>query len=236
MTHAQVGHLVPGAILAAISLFIIATRPYFGGVDNMAVGLGDSERIEAAIERRKQAEGAPKPLGLWIGVSGLVVAVLIAFTSLNVVFIDALLYFCMAVGCAAVFVGLRNSQRTRVAVLAVRRPVNVIGVHWFALALFCAASLICIALAWRLTGLPAMLSGVDLPAEEIVDDALRLRRSSFILMSAMAQTTILASQIDAPAEVRLPMFCATFAVPVIFFGWYVTRGRNRFEPMLKALQ
>ncbi len=180
-------------------------------------GAGDcDERIRKAINRREQAEGPGAPIGWWGGGAALVLGIVAAVSAVPDALLYALLCLVLAVVSAAYFVRLRNTQRKRVAALSVRAPEQVIPAYWFVLAvavalsalvyagrpgltlgslLVCASSLIVVFIAWRLTHLGAILSGTDLPAEQLVDDRLRSYRSCMVLTLAFVQPFVFMSQI-----------------------------------------
>ncbi|HEY9180051.1 MAG TPA: hypothetical protein VIO32_04990, partial [Candidatus Baltobacteraceae bacterium] len=151
-------------------------------------------RVEAAVERRQEAEGKAVPLGLWNGGLCFVLAAAAATGRIQPALLYAFMCFGMAGGVAAVFLRLRNSQPTRVAVLSARTASSVLPAYWLYAAIVGAlgvlayttdaayrdaativsfSSLVSIAITWRLANLPALLSGVDIPAEQLVDDRLR---------------------------------------------------------------
>lgn len=59
MTHQMLAHCFPVVMFAGFGVWLIFPMRYYGRVEQMACGLGDSERIAAAKERRQQAEGTP---------------------------------------------------------------------------------------------------------------------------------------------------------------------------------
>jgi len=206
---------------------------------------GTLERVEAAVERRQAAEGGAAPLGVWLGVFCIALGAVEAAVRVQPALLYALMCLGMAVGVAFVFLRLRNSQPTRVAVLSARTVDSVIPPYWFFVAGACAfgvllfadgqhrgpailvavSSLITIALAWRLANLPALLSGVDIPAEQIVDDRLRFYRSRAAIVFAMAQTFVFCSNYG---ELDIAQTAALSFTFVAFFGfsiWMVVRQR-----------
>lgn len=177
-----------------------------------------NERIESAVTRREAAEGRPPRLGLWLGFWSLLLAAVAATGRVQPALLYALLCLGAAVAIGAAFLRLRNSQTTRVAVLAARSPEGVIPPVWFygaaisalmlliyagseqyrwPAAIVIASSLLTTAIAWRLTTLPALLSGVDVPAEQIIDERLRFHRSSLALFYATVQPFVFVSQTAA---------------------------------------
>lgn len=219
-------------------------------------GQGDlRERLDAAVERRQQAEGTPAPLGIWAGIPVALLAIAAAFTSIPVALLYALLCLFVAAANAVGFLRLRNSQPKRVAVLAVRNADSVIPGYWFAVAILCALSVLAFAgrpdqtasaivvcfsslasaaIAWRLTRLPALLSGVDVEAEQIVDERVRLFRSAATFFYALAQTFVFCTQAAAASNVSTLQIAVYWlnVLPWIAFGiWMV---RKRFTPLKRA--
>ncbi len=210
-------------------------------------------RVDAAIDRRQDAEGSPAPLRLWIGIPCIALGVVQAFWPEQPQLLYALMCFVLAIANGVAFLRLKNSQPKRVAVLESRTPGSVIPAYWFAAAaLSCASMVVFIGenafavsalvvfvsasvtalIAWRLTQLPSLLSGVDLPAEQIVDDQLRRVRSSVVLFCVFAQTFALACMATPHAGVSTVQ-SAVYAwnwFPWIVFGlwvwWRIRRPMN----------
>lgn len=176
--------------------------------------------LHAAIERRAEAEGPPLPIGSWAGTICIGLGVAAVF---NVSF--AVLYGAMCLSLSALiafaYLRLRNSQRLRVAVLAPRSLAAVIPPIWFAVAiiaalsmlpfvtvpgqaavaiLVCCSSLASTFIAWRLTQLPAILNGIDIAAEQRVDEKLRFLRSAVVMVFALVQPFIFVTQAAAAAH------------------------------------
>lgn len=212
-----------------------------------------AQRIQAAVKRRADAEGRPVPLGLWLGAFCFFLGALAAFTKVQPALLYALLCLGMAVGVALVFLRIRNSQPTRVAVLSVRSTEAAIPLYWFYLAsasalavlsytanaqyrfsaiIVTVSSLLTIAIAWRLTNLPALLSGVDIPAEQIVDDRLRSYRSRAVMVFGVVQTFVFCSQVLAEqTDVQTLSYVLTTVVWIAFGIWLI---RGRFAPVRLA--
>jgi uncharacterized membrane protein len=151
--------------------------------------------------------------------------------------------FCMVLALifSAVYVQLRNVQPKRVATLRPRRPESVIPWWIFAIAVLsaltvlsylntpafaagavavCISSFVCIVAAWRLTKLPALLQGVDVPMETFVDERLRFQRSITALFLAIVQPFVFSSQalgVDTPMHWKLYFF--TMALWLILTLW-----------------
>jgi len=207
-------------------------------------------RIDAAVVRRQQAEGTPPPLWLWTGVPCICLAVVQAFWPAQPGLLYALMCLSIAVATGIAYTRLKNSQPKRVAVLANRSVESVIPSYWFAIAaissvsmlafvsdkndavpaiVVCVASMVTAFVARRLTLLPALLSGVDVPAEQLVDDKLRFARSSVPLTYTFCSTfafCVQAMPIDNPSSVQTTAYLWNW-FPWLFFGiWMVWRLRK----------
>ena len=209
-------------------------------------GSSDDQRIEAAVQRRQAAEGAPAPIGLYLSV---VLLLLAAASALNVATLP-LLYSILCVVAplitAVTFSQLRNLQPIRAAVLTVRTSGSVIPVYWFVAAalsalfalsfvnvpsytipavIVCISSLATIYMAWRMTLLPAMLSGEDIPAEQLVDDRLRFNRSTMCMFYALAQTFVFCLQFRDLDALQTAALLLSFSA-IGFYVW-ITLWRYR---------
>lgn len=200
-------------------------------------------RIMDASVRRKRLENISPNLGYYLGALNAALAVLCGVTRVQ----PSLWYAVSIVGMAAVSAGaylqLRNSQRRRVAVLAVRSPGRAISPYWIPAVLLCAltplvdlpdaplrltAITVCIAtliiafIGWRLLLMPALLEGADLPAEQYVDDQLRSRRSMGAFAVAIGVPFVYLAQTSVPPPSVAHMiaqeatFAAGFALTWIF--------------------
>lgn len=203
------------------------------------------QRVEAAVERREAAEGGKVPLGLWMGWFSFVLAAVAATGWMQPpAVLYAVMCLGMSLGVAVVFLRLRNSQPTRVAVLSARSVDAVIPSYWFCVAAVSAltvlsyaanpqyrvaailvtlSSLLSVGLAWRLTNLPALLTGVDIPAEQLVDDRLRFFRSRAAMVFAVCETFILCSQVIADRSMAQEISYAVTAVVWIAFAIWMLR-------------
>lgn len=173
-------------------------------------------RVQRAIDRRQLAEGSPAPLGRSTGVASLALSAASAFTRVPPSLLYAILCLVIVAVAATAFWKLRNTQQKRVAVLSSRTPDKVISPFWFVLAavsaflilpfaeypqwtlaaiVVCVSSLLTAFIAWRLTMLGAILSGDDIAAEQFVDDRLRSYRVSSVLLLALIQPFVFASQL-----------------------------------------
>lgn len=193
-----------------------ATCPYFCNIETDEWA---HDRIMDASVRRKRMEHISPNLGYYLGALNAVLAVLCGATWLQ----PSLWYAVSTLGMAAVtgvaYLQLRNSQRRRVAVLTVRGPARVVSPYWIAAAFLsaftplvdvphaslrltaiavCIATLIIATIGWRLTLMPALLEGEDLPAEQFVDDRLRSMRSIGALAVAMGVPFVYLAQTSVP--------------------------------------
>jgi hypothetical protein len=203
-------------------------------------------RIREAVARRQRAEAPKAPLGVWMGIVSIALSAAAAFSSVSVGLLYTILCLAIAGASAQVFLQLRNSNRTRVAVLSIRTPAEVISPYWFVLAagsacwtlvfidqpgLKLASVLVCVSaiftsfIAWRLTTLGAILSGDDLPAEKIVDDRLRFYRSSTALVLAYMQPFVFATQTVEDSPLKWIAAIATFLLFIAYAAWMLRRQR-----------
>lgn len=205
-----------GAYVAIQGRHFLNARCAWAGL-RVAAGDGSSDdnRLEAAVQRRQRAEGPPAPIGLYVGAVCMVLAILSAFNLASFALLYAAFCFSSAVFAAFAFWRLRNSQTTRAAVLTVRKSDSVIPTYWFVASaaagllllsfagdpkyglsaiLVCVSVLATTYIAWRMTLLPALLSGEDVPAEQVVDDRLRFNRSTTCLVYAFVQTFAMCCQ------------------------------------------
>lgn len=223
-----------------------ATCVYFSDV---ATDERTRERIMDASVRRKRLENISPNLGYYLGALNAVLAVLCGATWMQ----PSLWYAVSTLGMAAVsgvaYLQLRNSQRRRVAVLAVRGPASAISPYWIGAAFLCAftplvdlphASLrftaiaVCVAtlliafIGWRLTLMPALLEGVDLPAELYVDDRLRSMRSmgAFAVAIGVPFVYLAQTSVPAPSVAHMVVEEITFATGFAL-TWIFLRRKKR---------
>lgn len=214
---------------------------YFRGI-KMEEGAHD--RVMAASIRRKQMEDISPRLGYYLAALNLVLAFACAVTWLQ----PSLWYAISCVGMALItgvaYLQLRTSLRRRVAVLAAGRPERTLPSYWISAAAFsaltplvdlpnpalrftaiavCVASVTIAAVAWRLSLMPALLSGVDIPAEQFVDGRLRWMRSTRAMAVAMGVPFVYLSQTSVPHATPLHMvvqeltFVLGFAIVWVMF-------------------
>jgi hypothetical protein len=86
--------------------------------------------------------------------------------------------------------------------------------------LICVSTIACAALAWRVTEMPALLSGDDITVEQIVDARLRQRRAAVILYFAFVQTFVFLTQIGARHQ-SVTLNDVTTASTVLLFAYTV---------------
>jgi len=256
MTHEVLAHWFWSAFFVLFGIYLVR-RSFLGAPVCAACSIrvkdggGDDgvNRIAAAVERREQAEGPAPRLGVWTGIPCIALGFIAAFTNVQSATLYAVMCLMLAAGTAAGFLRLKNSQSKRVAVLASRTPNSVIPSYWFAIgaasalsvlafandpryvasALFvCVASLTATAIAWRLTQLPALWSGVDVPAEMAVDDRLRFVRSAVVLFYALAQTFVFCAQptIAQPSALQTAAYIWNWIPWIAFAIWMVWRLRQ----------
>jgi hypothetical protein len=179
------------------------------------------------------------PLGLYVGCVCFLLAIVAAFDVVP----PLLLYAAFCVGTTIIgtfgFWRLRNSQPTRVAVLSVRSSKSTIPAYWFVATgilalsllatptptaiLMCVSALLSLFVAWRTTALAAMLSGVDLPAEQLVDDRLRFNRSTLGMAYALAQVCAFWLQQRFVDAVQMSVFALSIGSVVAFSVWLTLR-------------
>lgn len=205
----------------------------------------DAPRIAAAVERRRASENVSSATGYASAGFAFAMAAIAAFTAISPGLLYAIFCLGLAMMMTALYVQLRNCQPKRVAVLSARKPGTVIPLWAFALtmvsavcvlalisvpslalaaAIVFASTTITIFAAWRLTSLPALLQGVDIQAETVLDDRLRFYRSAGVLILAVVQPFVFCSQIlsDHAAVVQAAYF-ATLVVWLAFSVWVVRR-------------
>jgi hypothetical protein len=233
--------------VAFIALFglLLLIKPKFLAVDALRFGLrrlknDQQERAVRALERRLKAEHVSTTPGYIGGAGALVIAAAGALTSLQPVVLYALFCFWLAAITAITFVQLRNGQPKRVAVLAPRSSATVIP-RWIALGtllsvltplvyaakpqytlaciVVCCSALVTLAVAWRLTQLPALLQGQDLPAEVFIDNRLRAQRTAGPLMLAVVQPLVFLSYVSQENGIEFAAMALTAAAFVSLLVW-----------------
>lgn len=216
----------------------------------------DRERVEAVLKRRTEIERVPNYVGFYLSGVSFILAAVAAFTRAQPALLYGILCLEIATVNAVTYFYLRSAPPKRIAVLAPRTTGSVIPSYWFVLAVagalgvltsvsnpvyaisavvVCVSSLLTTAIAWRLTQLPALLSGEDIATEQLVDDRVRTARSSGALILAMAQPFVLSSQIldRATTDAQLAVLFFTFAVFVVYMIWAVHKSTTQL-PALTA--
>jgi hypothetical protein len=150
---------------------------------------------------------------------------------------------------------LRNVQTKRVAVLAPRTTESVIPPYWFlasalaALSILvfalrpdlriaaiavCVSSLLTAGIAWRLTRLPALLSGEDVATEKLVDDRVRARRSINVLSFAVVQPFVLCSQLldRTTTDAQFAAFIFSLLVFLAYLSWSMRKQAAPLPPLI----
>lgn len=211
-------------------------------------GSSDDQRIEAAVKRRQAAEGPPAPIGLFLSGIFMLLALAAAF-NVSRMMLFFVLAICVGTPIITVltFSRLRNLQPIRAALLAVRTSNSVIPTYWFVVAATCAllvlsfanvpgyalpsvivciSSLMTVLMAWRMTLLPAMISGEDVPAEQLVDDRLRFNRSTVCMFYALLETWMFDNLVRSTTALQAIAFYVSLVSVVAFWLW-ITLWRYR---------
>lgn len=205
----------------------------------------DAERLTAAVERRQAAEHISSATGYAASAFSFVMAAIAAFTSLAPGLLYAMFCLGLAMTMTGLYLQLRNSQPTRIAVLSARVPGAVIPVWAFVLggisalaalslaaipSLAAAASIVFVSTAitlfaaWRLTSLPAMLQGVDVPVETLLDQRLRFYRSAGVLILGIVQPFVFCSQIlEQKSQAIAVAYFVTLAVWLVYTLWVMRK-------------
>ncbi len=240
------------AFITAFGLLLL-WKPKFLAFDAGAkllrfTGNDEQQRVAQALERRTHAEHVSAIPGYIGGVGSLVLAAISAFTPVPPVLMYAVFCLWISAIIALTFIQLRNAQPKRVAVLSPRTPSAVIpwwivaGVVLSALAplvyvtqpayavgaiIICCSTLATLAVAWRLTQLPALLQGQDLPAEVFIDNRLRAHRSGGPLILAVVQPFALMSQIPQSNGIESAASILTLILFIFVMFW---RLRGFYKP------
>lgn len=215
-------------------------RPLFDAHDEMG------ERLQAAVARRERAERLPRAMGLYIGGVTIALGIIAALTRIEPGVLYGVACLLLSGITGITYMQLRNMQVKRVAVLAPRVAGSVIPPYWYAIGvinalsiltfitrpelraatiLVCISSLATMAIASRLTHLPALLSGEDVPAEQLVDDRVRALRSCNVLALAMVQPFVFASQLLADAtNAQVATLFFSLAVFLAYLYWALRKG------------
>lgn len=206
------------------------------------------QRLDDAFDRRHEPDKPSRMRAVRFAGACFLLAVLAAFTHVEFIVLYGIMCLLAAVFSAIAYFQLRNVADKRIAVLTPRRATAVIPGYWFAA--FAIAGLSILAFAWtpaftvssivvcistlittiagfRVTQLGAILSGVDLPAEQAVDNRMRFMRSSSTLVLASAQPAAFCWQAMGPFEYNSPQFAVFVFTIAVFIGYNVWFWRKR---------
>jgi hypothetical protein len=214
----------------------------------------EQQRALSALERRTQAEQVSATPG-YVGAAGaFVLAAVGAITTIPPVLLYGLFCLWLAAIIALMFLQLRNAQPKRVAVLAPRSPARVIPLWIVALAvvdavtplayasqsqftsgaiLICCSTLATLLVAWRLTYMPALLQGDDVPAEVFIDNRLRAHRTAALLLLTVVQPFAFLSQLEQTTNIEQAAIALSFAV-FICVALFALRGLFRTTSLSPA--
>lgn len=257
---AEFNHWFYAVVLACIGMSALrnparfsATCPYFC---HLRVPEPTHERLMAASRRRKAMEGISPHLGSYFGIISILLAIACVTTPQEPALWYALGCLAMASTTAIAYLQVRNSQRRRVAALAQRSAVRVLSPLWLCLALVaalaplvdivdpvrwlpasivCAASLLCVYLAWRVALMQAILEGVDLPVEQFVDDRLRRVRANAELLLGFIISFVYLGQTDVDASTLHIALIPVTLLMWVAFTWFRLRD-SREAPSVSELQ
>jgi hypothetical protein len=246
-TALQILHWYWVAILAVFGLALIKTSGELGLSSRVSrmIRTTDCEtgsRIREVLRKRIKLEQLSPAFKIIPGCVSLAAAAIAAFTPVQPFVLYSFVLLILACSMAFSFRQLRNRQPVRVAVLAHRSPQSVIPPVWFALAIVQGAAPLaaltiaggmlsaifvsvstfaCAALAWRVTEMPALLAGSDLPVEQFVDARLRLHRAASVLMLAFVQSFIFLTQMNAyaPNSIVQTAVYGSLAIWLVYSVW-----------------
>ena len=233
-----------GTVLLLKSRVFMSVIPRFDDLDFETEA--DRERVISAAKRREQLEQAARWKSLLPGLLALFYAALSAFAQPAE---QAMLWamFCLASAAvlASMYLKLRSNNPVKVAALNVRSPLTVIPPIWLAVTcaialsvlveidqpqmmmpsiVTCIATLACVALAWRVANVRAILSGEDLAAERFVDERLRVSRAGAVLVFALVQAELFLVMSDLHWESG-PASAAKIAAMAAIVGYIVWKRR-----------
>lgn len=237
------------AIFFVLFGVLVVTKELYGGEGSFHAADGETlRRLDQAFDRRHEPEGPSRVRALRWGSVSLVVAILAAFTQIQFIVLYSILCLSWAAFSAASYLQLRNVADKRVAILTPRKTTTVIPAYWFAafaiagLSLLvyarspeftissivvCTSTLVTTTVGWRVTQLRAILSGVDLPAEQVVDQRMRFMRSASTLMVASVLPAAFCWQAMAPFDKNSPQFAAFILSMAVFIGYNLWFWRKR---------
>ena len=241
-------HWIWAALFAGLGVFYAIKPGCLCGMPKFRIpGGADRPRIDTVVNRRKQVERVPEYVGFYLSAISFALAAVAAFTRVQPALLYGILCLEIATVNAVTYLYLRTAPTKRTAVLTPRTIGSVIPWYWFAFAVagalvvliflsnptyaisaivVCASSLLTIAIAWRLTQLPALIFGDDIVTERLVDDRVRAARSSNALILAVAQPFVLSSQVidRTTTDGQLAALFFTLAVFVVYGIWSVYRS------------
>ena len=206
----------------------------------------DRDRVISAAARRAQLEQASRWKSLLPGLLALCYAVLSAFVQpAEQAMLWAMYCLASAAVLASMYLKLRSKNPVKIAALSVRSPLTVISPLWLAVTcaialsvlveidqpqmmipsiVTCLATLACVALAWRVANVRAILSGEDLAAERFVDERLRVTRAATVLIFALVQAELFLVMSD-PSWDSAPASAAKIAAMAAIVGYIVWKRR-----------
>jgi hypothetical protein len=233
-------HWIWAAVFVGLGVFYAVKPGCLCGMPKFRMPDGaDRRRIDAVLSRRKEIERVPRYVGLYLSAASFALAAVAAFTRVEPGLLYGILCLEIATVNAVTYLYLRTVPSKRIAMLAPRTTGSVIPWYWFAVAIagalavltlvsnpsyaisaivVCVSSLLTIAIAWRLTQLPALLTGDDIETERLVDDRVRAARSSSALTLAVAQPFVLCSQVidRTTTDAQLAVLFFTLAVFLVY--------------------
>jgi hypothetical protein len=255
LNHAypQTLHWMWAGLFVFLGIFVVA-KELFGGEGSFhAADRETLRRLDEAFDRRHEPEGPSRVRAFRWGAASIILAILAAFTQIQFIILYDMLCLLGAAFSAASYLQLRNSADKRVAISAPRKTTAVVPAYWFAAfaiaglsilvyarapqftlssLLVCASTLVTTLVGWRVTPLRAILSGVDIPAEHVVDDRMRFMRSASTLVLASVQPAAFCWQAMAPFDFYSPQF----AVCILSLGVFIGYGLWFFAKRAVALR
>lgn len=227
-------------------VWALITPDYFWGIRSYfkcaarKLSAQERERLERTLQARQNAEGVPEASGRWLGVFGIVVAVVTVI--FRVPFVVPYALFCLAVALVTLmgYLQFRRATDRRVAPLLRRSALSALPLPAIVAMIGCFAATLSLAIypplrfgaivgalvifvlgaiAWRIAGAPALLLGVDPQAEYAVDEHVRAGRATGIavLACAPAMVFVMLSTHSVPAEAYIHAVAAQSIVIVGFF-------------------
>ena len=236
------------AFFASLGAFLVIKELYGGEGSFRASDPETLRRLDDAFDRRHEPDEPSRMRAFRFAAACLAMAILAAFTRIEFVVLYGLICLMGAVFSAVSYLQLRNVADKRVAVLTPRKATAVIPGCWFAAlaiagistliyawtpesaigaVVVCVSTLITTVVGLRVTQLGAILSGVDLAAEQVVDDRMRFMRSSSTLLLASAQPAAFSLQAMRPFDYNSPQFAVFVFTMAVFIGYNLWFWRKR---------